>query len=215
MPSPSRRDQVPDCFERLGLSDRATRKEITEAYHARAAQRHPDTGGSAESFSELEAAYRECLRRAKRRPRGRPSRDHFSPKLPGAPRWDIWRMVLMGGTLAVLVCAAFAPKLALLVGAIWGPFVLGCLIAQLSAGTGLAVASLSLLGLGLGWLAACYRIRWLSYVFATVPSEDGKEFVAAVGPEKQFWFAVALATTAFTVLMIVLGTIAAWGQSQR
>lgn len=43
----------PTCFEILGISADATEQQILDAYRRKARETHPDTGGSAESFSAV------------------------------------------------------------------------------------------------------------------------------------------------------------------
>ena len=71
---------VRDLYRVLGVSWDAAPEEIHKAYRQKATRLHPDTGGSAESFSELVHAY-EVLSDAKRRERyDRTGEDQPVPK---------------------------------------------------------------------------------------------------------------------------------------
>jgi hypothetical protein len=203
------------CFSVLGLNSSASLAEVTEAYRQLATTRHPDAGGNAEEFIALERAYRDCLIRVEQRPRfsGRPSGNRFRPGVPGELRpfrrgWS---------TLAVLVIlpliAWFHPTVALLAAAVVGPLLLGGLVAQLPRGSSLFVSGTLLVALGLGWLAAIYRIGWISYAFNTV-RVSGRD-LPAVEWGKQVGLVTALVATVLSVVMIVMGCVVAVVRERR
>jgi DnaJ domain len=45
----------------LGLSEQATAQEIRQAYRRKVKDRHPDHGGSAEAFMQLQTAYNQAM----------------------------------------------------------------------------------------------------------------------------------------------------------
>ena len=56
-------------WETLGITARATAEELKRAYRQRALATHPDRGGDAEAFREVQRAFKEAQRRiARRRP---------------------------------------------------------------------------------------------------------------------------------------------------
>ena len=54
-------DELRAARRRLGLGDHPTRSDIVSAYRAAAKRCHPDHGGDAQAFAELEEAYRRAL----------------------------------------------------------------------------------------------------------------------------------------------------------
>jgi hypothetical protein len=58
-------------WETLGITARATADELKRAFRQRALSTHPDRGGDAEAFRQVQRAFKEAQRRiARRRPRG-------------------------------------------------------------------------------------------------------------------------------------------------
>ena len=56
-------------WETLGITARATADELKRAFRQRALATHPDWGGDAEAFREVQRAFKEAQRRiARRRP---------------------------------------------------------------------------------------------------------------------------------------------------
>lgn len=52
---------APKCLRALGLNRTATDDEVKRAYRRRARDLHPDAGGTAEAFCELQAQYEAAL----------------------------------------------------------------------------------------------------------------------------------------------------------
>ena len=62
-------------WETLGITARATTDELKRAFRQRALATHPDRGGDAEAFRQVQRAFKEAQRRiARRRPRRRRAR---------------------------------------------------------------------------------------------------------------------------------------------
>jgi DnaJ domain len=66
---------TPSIWETLGITARATADELKRAFRQRALATHPDRGGDAEAFRQVQRAFREAQRRIARRrpPRSRAS----------------------------------------------------------------------------------------------------------------------------------------------
>jgi hypothetical protein len=57
-PPPKPKTPMEKAYETLGLQDQTTNlKRVKKAYRKAALRTHPDTGGSAEAFREVQAAY--------------------------------------------------------------------------------------------------------------------------------------------------------------
>jgi hypothetical protein len=56
-------------WETLGITARATADELKRAFRQRALATHPDRGGDAEAFRQVQRAFKEAQRRIARRPR--------------------------------------------------------------------------------------------------------------------------------------------------
>lgn len=54
---PTSSDPVARAYEQLGVDPDATATEVRDAYRSRAKEAHPDRGGSAEAFKQLQDAY--------------------------------------------------------------------------------------------------------------------------------------------------------------
>lgn len=61
LPAPGGEEGRPPWWEVLGIAPDADEATIRAAYRARAAEAHPDRGGSTEAFVALQAAYKEAL----------------------------------------------------------------------------------------------------------------------------------------------------------
>ena len=59
----------PSIWETLGITARATAEEFNRAFRQRALATHPDRGGDAEAFREVQRAFKEAQRRIARRRR--------------------------------------------------------------------------------------------------------------------------------------------------
>ena len=68
-PDAPRPDGARSVWSILGLPGRATEAEIKQAHRRRALETHPDRGGDAAEFREVQRAYVEALRRAQRPPK--------------------------------------------------------------------------------------------------------------------------------------------------
>ncbi|MGL4511697.1 MAG: hypothetical protein ACRCT8_01290 [Lacipirellulaceae bacterium] len=66
-PSSRRPGRGREFLAKLGLSLPVTEADVKQAYFARARETHPDHGGSAAAFVEVQAAYQEALEYAKKR----------------------------------------------------------------------------------------------------------------------------------------------------
>lgn len=55
------RSSAPTWFEVLGVSSRASREQIKEAYRRKAFETHPDRGGSTEKFNAVQTAYEQGM----------------------------------------------------------------------------------------------------------------------------------------------------------
>ena len=63
------RATTPSIWETLGITARATADDLKRAFRQRARATHPDRGGDAEAFREVQRAFKEAQRRiARRRP---------------------------------------------------------------------------------------------------------------------------------------------------
>ncbi|MEZ6187244.1 MAG: DnaJ domain-containing protein [Planctomycetota bacterium] len=55
------RPEAPPGLDALGLHDDASAEDVRRAYHALARRAHPDVGGDAAAFAQLNAAYQSAL----------------------------------------------------------------------------------------------------------------------------------------------------------
>ena len=68
-PTNAARATTTSIWETLGITARATIDELKRAFRQRALATHPDRGGNAEAFRQVQSAFKEAQRRiAKRRP---------------------------------------------------------------------------------------------------------------------------------------------------
>src|SRR4051794_29088642 len=67
---PPARAATTSIWETLGITARATAADLKRAFRQRALATHPDRGGDAEAFRQVQSAFKEAQRRlARRRPR--------------------------------------------------------------------------------------------------------------------------------------------------
>lgn len=67
----SRQLAAPSPFRVLGLTERATAAEVTDAYRRLALDHHPDHGGDASTMAEINAAFAAAKERLEREGRGK------------------------------------------------------------------------------------------------------------------------------------------------
>lgn len=60
-PSIGQQSDTPDCFAALGLRGDATLSDVKRAYRRLVLKVHPDHGGDAATFRQLQADYEACL----------------------------------------------------------------------------------------------------------------------------------------------------------
>ena len=204
------------CFAALGLPTFASAEEVTRAYRKLAVTRHPDYGGDADAFRELQHAYRECLRKTRMRPRitGQVARDSFRPAVPQMPRRSTVVCVALTLVAVYALGAWFDTRLATLGVVILGPLALGIFVSQLKPGWSLAVSAVALLAIGIAWAGAAHQIGWISYAFASVPASL-TEYEAAVPADKRWGLIAAIAATVVSVLMVLMGCTAALLRERR
>jgi len=69
MPNPAMATTTTSIWETLGITARATADDLKRAFRQRALATHPDRGGDAEAFRQVQRAFKEAQRRiARRRP---------------------------------------------------------------------------------------------------------------------------------------------------
>lgn len=210
------RSQRSACFAVLGLPATADVHDVTRAYRKLAVTRHPDSGGDAESFNELEIAYRECMRQARMQPRvsGQPSRDNFRPALPRMLR----RPVAVCATLTMAILYALAAwrdtRLAILGLVVMGPLALGALVSMLRPSWSLLVSGVMVAAIGIAWVGAIYQLGWISYAFKSVPISS-TDYAGAVTAAKRWELLAAITMTVLSLLMIGMGCTAAVLREKR
>ena len=66
--APATTTRTISIWETLGITARATTDELKRAFRQRALATHPDRGGDAEAFRQVQRAFKEARRRIARRP---------------------------------------------------------------------------------------------------------------------------------------------------
>lgn len=96
-PQPKKDVNTTKYYEVLGVDKKATYDEIRKAYRKKAVKLHPDKGGSAEAFQELQQAYEVLSDEGKRKVYDTYGEEGLKEGMDGNPGMDIFEMFNGGG----------------------------------------------------------------------------------------------------------------------
>lgn len=96
-PKPKKDVNTTKYYEVLGVDKKATYDEIRKAYRKKAVKLHPDKGGSAEAFQELQQAYEVLSDEGKRKVYDTYGEEGLKEGMDGNPGMDIFEMFNSGG----------------------------------------------------------------------------------------------------------------------